>query len=52
MGVVLKQLNYPIPMLPILFRSVDRIVNDHYNKSVNLLMLLIQHIVAKKNVLL
>ena len=29
-GVVLKQLNYPISTLPILFRFVDRIVNDHY----------------------
>ena len=27
-GVVLKQLNYPISMLPSLIRSVDRIVND------------------------
>ena len=27
--VVLKQLNYPISILPILFRSVDHIVNDH-----------------------
>ena len=30
-GVVLKQLNYPISMLPILFRSVDIIANDHVN---------------------
>ena len=30
-GVVLKQLNYLISMLPIVFRSVDRIVNDHKN---------------------
>ena len=29
-GVVLKQLNYPMgSVLPILIRSVDRIVNDH-----------------------
>ena len=28
-GVVLKQLNYPISMLPILFRSDDRFVNAH-----------------------
>ena len=25
----LQQLNYPISPLPILFRSVDRLVNDH-----------------------
>ena len=29
--VVLKRLNYPISMLPILFRSVDRLVNKHEN---------------------
>ena len=28
-GVVLKQLNYPISILPILIRSVDRVVNDY-----------------------
>ena len=28
-GFVVKQLNYPFSMLSILFRSVDRIVNDH-----------------------
>ena len=28
-GVVLKQLNYSITMLPVVFRSVDLIVNDH-----------------------
>ena len=33
MGVVLKQLNYYILILPILFRSVDRTVNDLLNES-------------------
>ena len=28
-GVVLKQLNYPFSMLPIIIRSVDRILNDN-----------------------
>ena len=28
-GRPFKQINYPISMLPILFRSVDRTVNDH-----------------------
>ena len=28
-GVVPKQLNYPILILPILYRSVDHLVNDH-----------------------
>ena len=28
MGAVLKQLNYPVTTLPILFRHVDHIVND------------------------
>ena len=28
-GIVLKQLNYPILMLPILFTYVDLIANDH-----------------------
>ena len=28
-GVVLKQINHPISMLPLLIRSVDRIMNDH-----------------------
>ena len=28
-GIVLKQINYPISMLPILYRSVDRIVKYH-----------------------
>ena len=30
-GVVLKQVNYLILVLPILFRSVDRIGNDRLN---------------------
>ena len=32
-GVGLKKLNYPISMLPIVFRSVDRKVNDHLNNT-------------------
>ena len=28
-GFVHKYINYPISMLPIVFRSVDCIVNDH-----------------------
>ena len=30
-GIVLKQLNYPILRIPIVFRSVDRIVSNRYN---------------------
>ena len=50
-GCILKQLNYSISMLPILFASIYRIVNDIKTipvKVVNVLFLLIQTCVAKK----
>ena len=51
-GIILKQLNYPIAMLPILFRSVDRMLNDHSNTPYRsckfTFFLLIQQMVAKK----
>ena len=61
-GFVLKQLNYPISMLAIVFRSVDHIVNDHliinfillfysFILSGVVLVFTIQQIVGKKTVI-
>ena len=42
-GVVLKQINNPISMLPLLFRTVDRIVYDCLNDPCHSCKLIFPH---------
>ena len=54
MGVVLKQLNCPILALTVVFKPVDRIVNDQITETipvgvVNFLIFSIQQIDDKKS---